>query len=467
MTKCNHLGRFVCMAGGLLAACIIGTLGACSTHNNTIIGAPHYNVDHALPLGEWGLRKLSPSEYPNMEAAFMNKQGLIKAIDRSLKFIRSPSSEKFFPDGPITHQQMLNSLLDFRYMVQTVSSSQQFQQMIVQRYDVYTAKGYDNKGSVWFTGYYTPILKGSLTETSEFRYPVYKRPADLVSNPITGAVLGQKLPNGQLQKYPTRRQLMQGHLLQGDELVWFRSELDAYIAEVQGSAKVQLPSGEEITIGYAGDNGRTYSGLGEALVNAGKIRRRQLSLPAIISYAKQHPNTVHQYILDNNFMAFLKVYNPAHWPLGSLGVKVTAHRSLATDKHITAPPYQSIFPRAAVTFVSTIAPNTSGAIGPFQQFMLDQDTGGAIRAAGRADIYMGIGPVAAVQADYELNKGRLYYLFLKPGLTPMGQSGAYTESLGNAGAPAPKGAANPSASQGSVGGGQNVPANSQMFPGAK
>jgi membrane-bound lytic murein transglycosylase A len=50
----------------------------------------------------------------------------------------------------------------------------------------------------------------------------------------------------------------------------------------------------------------------------------------------------------------------------------------------------------------------------FEQIMLDQDTGGAIRTAGRADIYYGVGPGAEALAGNQYAEGRLYYLFLKP-----------------------------------------------------
>lgn len=406
----------------IVFASLFGLLAGCSTQNNRIIGLvpKHSNVDKELPLGAWGLRKLSPGQYPNMQSAFMDKKGLITAIDRSLKFMAAPGSQKFYPDGPITHRQVVNSLIDFKWMLRNVSSATAFQHLIDTRYDVYIAKGYNNRGDVWFTGYYTPILYGSLTETAQYRYPVYKKPRNLAINPITGQILGEKLPGGGYEKYPTRRQIVQGHLLAGRELVWFANPLDAYVAEIQGSAKVILTNGQVMTIGYAGDNGRTYTGLGMTLVQQKVIGRRELSLSAIESYFRIHPHHVEADILKNHFMAFLKVYNPAHWPLGSLGVKVTAHRSLATDKTITAPPYQSIFPRAAMTFVTVQMPNTQGVISPYRGFLLDQDTGGAIRAAGRADIYMGVGPEAQTQAGYEFSRGHLYYLFLKPGVTPHG-----------------------------------------------
>ena len=45
--------------------------------------------------------------------------------------------------------------------------------------------------------------------------------------------------------------------------------------------------------------------------------------------------------------------------------------------------------------------------------MFDQDTGGAIRTAGRADIYLGMGPEAEHRAGSTRSTGQLYYFFLK------------------------------------------------------
>ena len=84
-------------------------------------------------------------------------------------------------------------------------------------------------------------------------------------------------------------------------------------------------------------------------------------------------------------------------------------RSIATDK--------KIFPPASLTFISTILPQRVGGQvmeTPYVGFALDQDAGGAIRAAGRCDVYMGIGAEAGQLAGRAQNEGKLYYLFLKP-----------------------------------------------------
>jgi membrane-bound lytic murein transglycosylase A len=120
-------------------------------------------------------------------------------------------------------------------------------------------------------------------------------------------------------------------------------------------------------------------------------------------WAAEHPREVPKYLARNaRYVFFTEI---AGNPRGSLNVEVTAERSLATDK--------SLFPRGAVVFVDTRIGNTRSIGKRFNQFMLDQDTGGAIRTAGRADIYLGKGPAAERLAGTTQAEGQLYYLFLK------------------------------------------------------
>jgi membrane-bound lytic murein transglycosylase A len=101
-------------------------------------------------------------------------------------------------------------------------------------------------------------------------------------------------------------------------------------------------------------------------------------------------------------------------PFGKLNVPVTAFATIATDKEV--------YPRAMPAFLVTLVPGSAGGgttpysgTVPFGGFMLDQDAGGAIRSAGRADIYMGVGPQAEQLAGAQLHPGRLYYLAVREG----------------------------------------------------
>jgi membrane-bound lytic murein transglycosylase A len=94
-------------------------------------------------------------------------------------------------------------------------------------------------------------------------------------------------------------------------------------------------------------------------------------------------------------------------PLGSLHERVSDYVAAALDRNL--------FPRGAPCFADTRIPTdaTGETLRPFRQFMLNQDTGGAIRSAGRADIYTGIGEAAEAIAGQAQQVGRLYFLLLR------------------------------------------------------
>ncbi|NJR37948.1 MAG: hypothetical protein HC781_02735, partial [Leptolyngbyaceae cyanobacterium CSU_1_4] len=197
-------------------------------------------------------------------------------------------------------------------------------------------------------------------------------------------------------------------LLRGLELVWLRDRLQAYLVQVQGSAQLQMTDGSTLSVGYAGHTNYAYVSLGRELVNAGKFRLEELSLPVLIQYFQQNPADMDVYIPRNNRFVFFEetTGTPA---TGSLGVPVTAERSIATDK--------SLMPPGALAFIQTLIPE-SDARGtlvpqPASRYVLDQDTGGAIRGAGRVDLFMGTGTLAGDRAGLINATGQLYYLLLK------------------------------------------------------
>ena len=132
----------------------------------------------------------------------------------------------------------------------------------------------------------------------------------------------------------------------------------------------------------------------------------------MIDYFKQHPAEVAEYTQRNpRCVFFRKSEGP---PRGSLNEPVTKMRTIATDK--------SIYPRGCLAFVEATLPTLAGGsvyLAPYSGFVLDQDTGGAIRAAGRCDVYMGVGESAGQLAVQTYHQGRLYYLFLRQEAQPM------------------------------------------------
>jgi membrane-bound lytic murein transglycosylase A len=373
--------------------------------------SPEEEFDRPLPPGELALRKLTdPADIPDFTAACEFTYDLRTAIAHSLNYLAKPSSRRFFPYGQITHHHAVESLKAFDAILASQKDPKRVRDEVLRRFDVYTSVGWDGEGTVLFTSYYTPILAASMTPSPVYRYPLYKPPAGLLKD-TEGNVLGLREPGGRIRRLPPRRELEQSGLLRGNELVYLADPFEAYIAHVQGSAKLRMPDGRIVTVGYAAHNGYEYKSVAKEMIADGKLSRKELSLARMIAYFKAHPGEVDEYVHRNpRFVFFAMSDGP---PRGSLNEPVTPMRSIATDKEV--------YPRACLALIAAPLPlRHSGGVEvlPFKGFALDQDAGGAIRAPGRCDIYVGVGPQAAEIAGQTYSKGRLYYLFLKPSLVP-------------------------------------------------
>jgi membrane-bound lytic murein transglycosylase A len=361
-----------------------------------------------LPPGALALRKIGPEDYPDFGLGFDNRAGLEQAIRHSLAYLAKPSSQKYFPYGDITHARAVASLERFLEVLEAARTPAELNEMIRRDFDVYQSVGCDDRGTVFFTGYYCPIFEGRRQRDSQFRYPLYALPADLVKDE-EGQTLGRRRPDGGLDPtYPTRREIEQGRLLDGTEIAWLRTGFESYVVTVQGSAKLRLPDGTLYELGYAGNNGHEYTPVSAAMVEDGVIGRDQVSLQTLLRYFAAHPEQTYHYCWKNNRYVFFQ--EAPGGPYGSLNTPVTPFRSVATDKQV--------FPRACLAFVNTTLPMAyEGSVvqAPFASFALDQDTGGAIRAAGRCDVFMGIGPAAEAVAGRTGAEGTLYYVFVREG----------------------------------------------------
>jgi membrane-bound lytic murein transglycosylase A len=358
-----------------------------------------------LPPGKLALRKIPPEQYPDFSRGYYDRAGLEQAIRYSLDYLSRPSSQRYFPYGHIPHDRAVASLEAFLEVLQTVRSPQELDDVIRARFEVYQSVGWDGNGTVYFTGYYSPIFEGRKRPDATFRHPLYRLPPDLIKD-AEGQTLGRRTPDGRTATYWTRREIEEQQLLQGYEIAWLKDPFEAYVVTVQGSTKLRLADGSLYELGYAGNNGHEYASVGQRMIEDGVIARDQLSLQAMLAYFSAHPEQVEPYCWQNPRFVFFQ--ETSGGPFGSINVPVTPFRSLATDK--------SVFPRACLAFIDTQLPMVSGnsvRTVPYAGFVLDQDTGGAIRAAGRSDIYMGVGATAEALAGRTGAEGGLYYLFVR------------------------------------------------------
>lgn len=366
------------------------------------------NFSQPLPEGQMALRKLSPGEYPDFSSMQTDLASLRTAIDHSLRYLAAPSSRQFYPYLDIPHERAVATLEAMKTILDR-GGPIDWNAEVRRQFEVYQSLGAPNSdgsgysGQVLFTGYCTPIYPASLTRSGAYQYPLYKRPANLPANDDKGQLTAPYLTRAQIETNPNP--------LAGQELVWLTSRWQAYVITVQGSARLRLTDGRTYEIGYAGNNGHEYVSPGRQMVQDGVITQEQLSLRGLDTYFAAHPQAMDKYLSINPRYVFF-TERPGG-PFGSLNVPVTPLASIATDK--------AVYPRAMPAFLSVLLPaGPQGGTRPFRGFMLDQDTGGAIRAAGRCDIYMGVGDAAQQLAGQQLHEGQLYYLAIKPELMGRG-----------------------------------------------
>lgn len=381
--------------------------------------SPKPDWTRPLPPGAHALVPVAePTRIPSFAPIFDSRREARESLAQSLDYFSRPSSKDHFPydcsDREISHAVQIASLEVLDDLLATSRSPEELDRRIRENFDVYRSVGWDNRsGDVLFTAYYTPILEGSRVRTSEFRFPLYALPDDLVKAK-DGRPLGRRTADGDIVPYYTRREIESEDHLAGQELVFLRDPFDAFLPHVQGSAIIELTSGERLTLGYAGKTDRDHISVGDMLVKRGVMRAEEKSLAKIRAHFREQPDDLPLLDAYERYVFFEKL--EVSGPFGSLGVPVTPRHSVATDK--------SVFPRGgavvAVTELPTGGYGVPNLMRPHTGLYFDQDTGGAIQSAGRADLYLGVGERAERIAGYTKQVGRLYYLFLKEGFVAPG-----------------------------------------------
>lgn len=341
-----------------------------------------------------------------------DKEALLRSIDYSLRYLQTSEAAEAYQEYPVDgitrdgreahslRHRIFRSLLRFRQLVLSSSSATELEAAVKREFVFYQSVGGDGRGTVLFTAYYEPIYAASRVPTAEYRYPIYRQPPDLSS---------------WSKPHPTRKELegidgLQGSKgpLRGLELFWLRSRLDAYIAQIQGSARLMLTDGTQTSVNYADNTAYDYSSIGRELVRDGKFPLEGLTMPIILRYFSEHPTELNNYVpRDRSFVFFQENYGaPAQ---GSIHVPLTASRSIATDKSLMPPGALALI-RAPIPFK-----NASGVMEnrTVSRYVLDQDTGGAIKGPGRVDYFLGSGYEAGERAGVTVADGQLFYLLLK------------------------------------------------------
>lgn len=242
------------------------------------------------------------------------------------------------------------------------------------------------------TGYYEPKLYGSYQKTARFRYPLYATPDSLNT---------ANSPYRRVNRYYSRAEIKSGKSeLSGRELFWVDNEVELFFMQIQGSGRIELPNGQLVRVGHAGNNGYPYQSIGKQLVAMGELPLNQASMWDIKDWGARNPQLIAKLIERNpRYVFFRELPSNATAPVGALGVPLTEGYSIAVDPQAV--------PLGAPVFLSTTYPNSNK---PLNRLMLAQDTGIAIKGSVRADFFWGYGQNAEAQAGRMKQAGKMWVL---------------------------------------------------------
>lgn len=254
---------------------------------------------------------------------------------------------------------------------------------------------------VLITGYYEPTMPASLSKTKQFNTPLYTMPQDQ-----------------RLQRFTSSRKTIEtSDILKDDELVYLKDPFTAFTIHVQGSALLSFADGSKRQVHYQGSNGYPYTSVGRVLIDQNIIRREEMSMQAIKKYTETHPEKTTKLLQNNERFIYFTMDEPKHepeFPSGSFNIPLTPNRSIALDPKLY--PQGLLFHLQGTLPVATAQKHKERSRlhrREFSRFMLNQDSGSAIKGRRRVDLFMGRGKIAEMMAGEMQENGCLRVLLPK------------------------------------------------------
>ncbi|MEP9403220.1 murein transglycosylase A [Sphingomonas sp. VNH70] len=257
-------------------------------------------------------------------------------------------------------------------------------------------------GKAFATGYYEPEIHGSRVRRSGYDTPIYGVPGDLVeadlglfSTDLKGKRIRGRVDGTKFVPYYDRTAIEEGALAgRGLEIAWAADPVEIFFLQVQGSGRLLQPDGSVMRIGYAGQNGRDYTGIGKLMWDRGLLAPGQASMQGIMAWLRANPEQGRAIMRENkSFVFFRELTGPG--PLGAMGLPVVGQASAAVDVKFV--------PLGAPVFLSMDRTDATG-------LWIAQDTGGAIKGANRFDTFWGAGDDARAIAGGMSARGTAFLL---------------------------------------------------------
>lgn len=377
------------------------------------------------------LKAFYPSGPPDMRDTYPIET-LRDAVEKTLAAFKTSATipqEFHFGERVIKRHEYQSAL---EALIPELQNYERFHEFVLRNFEFYEVYGDEEYGQIFSTGYYDVSMPGSRKPIGKLTEPLYKFPPDIVSvdlksfaermpdvKPLQDLLLeaktakpawrGRLIQEGNSTKvipYYQRSEIQRERPLKGKKLeLAYVDPIDAFFVEIQGSGVVEFPDGKKMRVGYDGQNGSPYVPIGRHLWHV--IPKEQMSMQRIRQHLEALSRDQQQELFDKNpsYVFFKELKGES---LTYSGAEVTAHRTIASDSFL--------FPKGLLGFMEMEMPVFADAVSmePASwelkpRWVIDQDTGGAIKGGGRTDIYMGQGPDAARAAGVMKRKGKLWY----------------------------------------------------------
>ena len=333
----------------------------------------------------------------------------LQSFEQSCKYVMN---EQFLEENKLLEVKIkTDAYIKFCKSLPTVTTNSKLKKLIE---DNFYARYLPSKKTL-FTGYIELEIKGrlekSITEAPN-AIPIFKKPPNILSvnlekfgeeykaKKITGMII-----NNDFIPVPSRKIIENEHLFKDHILAYIDDPALAYFLHIQGSGVITLKSGEKLSVGYAGDNGKNYYSIGKELIEEGIIKKEDMSMQAILVWMRNNKLAALELMQKNKRFIFFKERNNLEPPKGSSGTSVTAMHSAAVDNNFI--PYHLPLWIQVDDFYND-RPDKR-----LTNIFISQDTGSAIKGLTRMDLFLGKGINAEEIAGRLSSNGKIWTLVPK------------------------------------------------------